>query len=86
MRVQGFGVVKKFSLEIGMDKVLVRLVNLRWYIYRQPDIAVGILKQISDEIQELLHSRTVSNWVAMSKGGIRRSQSLPNFYSALPFP
>lgn len=69
-----------------MDKVLVRLVGLRWYIYRRPDIAVEILKQISDEIQELLHSRIVGNWGVMSKGGIRRSQSLPNFQSSLPFP
>ncbi len=63
-----------------MDKVLIRLTQMRWYVYSRPGIAVEMLKQISDEIEELLHLRIVRNWGALSrKGVIHRSQSLPNF-------
>lgn len=80
MRLQGSRVVKKFSPKIGMDKVLIRLTQMRWYVYNRPGTAVEMLKQISDEIEELLHMRIVRNWGALSrKGSVRRSQSLPNF-------
>ena len=65
-----------------MDNILMRLVSLKWYVYRQPDTAVAMLKQISDEIQELLHTRTLKNWGTLNKKGVlRRTQSMPNISS-----
>ena len=62
-----------------MDKYLVRLTRMNWYVYDRPGVAVGILKQISNDIRTLIQYRMVRNWgILMKKRGMRRSQSLPN--------
>lgn len=58
-----------------MDNVLTRLVNLKWYVYNRPEIAIEILKQISIEIQKLLHERMIKNYNIRT---FRRTQSMPN--------
>ena len=63
-----------------MDKCLIRLTRMRWYMYRRPEVGVLILKQIAEDISNLLHYRMVVNWgILMKKRGVRRSQSLPVF-------
>ena len=58
-----------------MDNVLTRLVNLKWYVYNRPEIAIEILKQISIEIQKLLHERMIKNCNIRT---FRRIRSMPN--------
>jgi len=58
-----------------MDRVLTRLVNLRWYVYNRPEIAIEILNQISIEIQRILHERIIRN---CNPRTFRRTHSMPN--------
>ena len=68
-----------------MDKCLIRLTRMRWYAYGRPEVALGILKQIANDIRNLLHNRMVRNWgILTKKQGLRRSQSLPNLYMSDP--
>jgi hypothetical protein len=47
-------------------------------VYRRPDVAVAMLKQILDEIQDLIHFRTIKNWgILTKKGALRRVKSAP---------
>jgi hypothetical protein len=66
-----------------MDRVLIRLTQLRWHIYRRPEIAIEILTKISIEINNFVHERTLQTWgLLMKNRGVRRSQSLPNLGSS----
>ena len=67
-----------------MDRALTRLVNLNWYVYRRPEIAVGILKQIVEDIHNLIHNRIIRTWGILTRTPLRRSQSAPNFMTPPP--
>jgi len=61
-----------------MDRGLLRLARLSWFVYRRHEVAISILKRIETDI---ISYRIRENWRILSKKKWpRRSYSLPNLH------